>query len=299
MGRIAEALKKAEQERVAYAGDSTRGSVVRMTPPVRERYRSAEVAGGAVGMKQVQEPTEPVELTQGMSESLVAYYERSSAVSEQYRALRTRLLSQNQHHEHRVLAITSSAPKDGKTMTAVNLAFTLAEIRHFNTLVVDGDFRRSSLAEVLNLPSSPGLAELLAGDATYPEVVQKTPVPNLHFVAAGKLNGRSATELLSEVTTRSVFRWFESQYHFTIVDTPPATTVADVGIIGQLCSGVIMVIRLHQTPEPLAKRAARLLQVNNIPMLGCVLVGRDERGAGYGYRYNYYHYYDSAKDCLK
>jgi Mrp family chromosome partitioning ATPase len=106
------------------------------------------------------------------------------------------------------------------------------------------------------------------------------------------LDGRSATELLSAMTMRPVFRWFESQYHFTMVDTPPANTVADVGIIGQYCSGVMMVIRMHQTPEPLAKRAVRLLEVNNIPVLGCILIGRDERSGGYGYRYNRYHYYD-------
>ena len=79
------------------------------------------------------------------------------------------------------MAITSGAPREGKTITTVNLAFTLAEIRHYNTLMVDADFRRSSIARVLNLRASPGLAELLAGEATFPEVVQKTPVPNLHF----------------------------------------------------------------------------------------------------------------------
>jgi Mrp family chromosome partitioning ATPase len=76
-----------------------------------------------------------------------------------------------------------------------------------------------------------------------------------------------------------------------------------VGIIGQMCSGVIVIVRLHRTHEAAAKRAVRLLQVNNIPILGTLLVGRDAPGSrygygygyGYGYRYNYYRYYQHTR----
>ncbi|RME39047.1 MAG: tyrosine-protein kinase family protein [Planctomycetota bacterium] len=92
----------------------------------------------------------------------------------------------------------------------------------------------------------------------------------------------------------------QSDFHYTLVDTPPATTVTDVGIIGQMCSGVIMIVRLNRTHEAAAKRAVRLLQVNNIPIIGCMIVGRDapvdRYGYGYGYQYNYYRYYDYTKD---
>ncbi|MCP4593780.1 MAG: CpsD/CapB family tyrosine-protein kinase [bacterium] len=292
MGRIAEALKKAERERLGRIGGDFTGAMVTLPPP-----RFDGIGFGAPGEhglgSEVSGSSEPDAIVPGMSESLVAYYDRSSLVSEQYRALRTRLLSQDSLDDHRVLAVTSSLPKEGKTVTTINLAFTLAEIRHLGVLLVDADFRRSSLATALKLRSSPGLAELLAGDATYPEVIQKTPVPNLHFIAAGELRGHTAPELFGGERTRSVFRWFESQYHITTVDTPPATTVTDVGILGQFCSGVLMVVRMHRTPEPLAKRAVRMLQANNVPILGCLLVGRDDRTAGYGYRSNYGRYYDS------
>lgn len=70
-----------------------------------------------------------------------------------------------------------------------------------------------------------------------------------------------------------------------------------MGIIGQWCDGVIAVVRLNRTPEPIAQRAIRLLQVNNIPILGVVLVGNDARAAGYSYYryYNYYRYYHRPK----
>jgi Mrp family chromosome partitioning ATPase len=67
--------------------------------------------------------------------------------------------------------------------------------------------------------------------------------------------------------------------------------VTDVGIIGQMCNGVIMLVRLNFTPEPVARRAVRLLRVNKVPIMGCLLIGQDERSVGYGYAYNYYRYY--------
>ena len=150
---------------------------------------------------------------------------------------------------------------------------------------------------MLNQDSTPGMAELLAGEATYPEVIRDTPLPNLKFIAAGDKGGRPAAELWTASQAKSIFRCMHNDFHYTIVDTPPATTVTDVGIIGQLCHGVLMVVRLHHTDELAAKRAVRLLEANNIPILGCTLVGRDSPpghyGYGYGYSdYNYYRYYD-------
>lgn len=310
MGRIADALKKAEQQRreklglvepsVAGSPEGEAGAAVGVVsaPPT-----GLEPAGEDLFSALAPTTTAPagggerLPLVQGMNEALVAYYDSSAVISEQYRGLRTRLLSQNPDNEHRTVAITSSLPRDGKTVTALNSAFILAEIRHLRIVLVDGDFRRSSLAGMLNLRSSPGLADLLQGQASYEEVLQPTPVPNLFFVAAGQSRGRSAAEILSAEAAVSIFTTFRNQFHYTIIDTPPASTVTDVGIIGQWCNGVIVVVRLNRTPEPIAQRAVRLLQVNNIPILGVVLVGNDARAAGYSYYryYNYYRYYYRPK----
>lgn len=113
---------------------------------------------------------------------------------------------------------------------------------------------------------------------------------------AGKTGDHSAAELLTAAQAGPLFKRMQDEFHYTIVDTPPATTVPDIGIIGQWCSGVIMVVRLHRTDEVAARRSVRLLQVNNIPIVGCLLIGRDTAtgryGYGYGYAYNYYRHYD-------
>lgn len=293
MGRIADALKRAEQQRKDGLGASGAGVATLPPPRMPSQFVDPIVPAGP-------ETNEPAPLVEGLAESLVPFYERSSLVTEQYRSLRTRLLSGNPNYEHRIIAITSAVPKEGKSVTTLNLGCILAEIRHLRVLVVDGDFRRSSLAHMLNQPTGPGLADVLAGEATFEQVVQTTPIPNLNFIPAGSTRGRSAAELLTASSAQAAFKRLRDEYHYTIVDTPPATTVTDVGIIGQMCHGVIVIVRLHRTHEAAAKRAVRLLQVNNIPIMGCLLVGRDAPasgyyGYGYGYRYNYYRYYDAAQ----
>jgi len=305
MGRIADALKRAEQERRRALSDSAPdegGVAVAVAPRVAPRIDTR------VPTITPELTAEPGPVVEGLAESLVPFYERSSLVTEQYRSLRTRLLSQNPNYEHRIIAITSAVPKEGKSVTTLNLGCILAEIRHLKVLVVDGDFRRSSLAHMLNQPTGPGLADALDGRATFEEIVRPTPIPNLSFIAAGSTGGRPAAELLTAASASSAFRRMQNEFHYTIVDTPPATTVTDVGIIGQMCTGVVVIVRLHRTLEGAAKRAVRLLQVNNIPIIGCLLVGRDAPAAGYygygygygyGYRYNYYRYYDSVKSDEK
>jgi len=288
MGRIAEALKKAERERRETMRDTAPRSPVELLEPTsassvaEPRSESGEPAASA---HPVRAPAE------GMAESLVTYFDSSSVIAEQYRSLRTRLLSMNPNGDHRAIAITSAVPREGKSVTAMNLAMSLAEIQHLRVLAIDGDFRRSSLSRLLNQPGDPGLADMLRGQATYEDIVQSTPIGNLSFIAAGRTGNRSAAELLSSEAMVLTFRRLQAQYHYVIVDTPPATTVTDVGIIGQLCSAVLVVVRMNRTPGPVVRRAVRMLQVNNIPVAGCIPVGSVERSSRYGYYYGYYPYY--------
>ncbi len=291
MGRIADALDRARREGTQRADVSD--------PPRRpstgqkwsDWYGAAALDAGPPVIQTVAEPLgAPVD---GLSEQIATYYARSSVVSEQYRSLRTRLQTLNPRQEHRMYAISSAIPREGKSVTTVNLAFSMAEIRHLKIIMVDADLRHSSMGRLLGGQSSPGLADVLAGEATLEQVIRATPVPNLYYLAAGRTHGRSATELLSAQTARSVFTRLKKEFHYSIVDTPAATSVADVGILGPWTSGVIMVIRMHRTPEPLARRAIKHLSNNNIPIMGCIVIGDNDPTSAYGRRYNYHCYYGS------
>ena len=283
MGRIADALARAERQR-----ELTTPSGAAAETKTPDRW------GGWYGAAQqpVRESTATEVLSfssappaPGMAEEIVTYYDRSSIVSEQYRSLRTRLLSANPYHEHRLYAISSAVPGEGKSVTVVNLGFSFAEIGHLRTLVIDADFRHSSLAAMLNTDPAPGLADLLRDEVSYEDVIRTTPAPNLCFVPAGRTRGRPAAELFSTRLARVVFSRFQKDYHYVLVDTPPLTTVADVGILGQMTSGVIFVIRMHRTAEPLALRALKHLTQNNIPVIGSVVIGDHDPAGGYGHHH--------------
>ncbi|MCO6437431.1 MAG: CpsD/CapB family tyrosine-protein kinase [Phycisphaerae bacterium] len=290
MGRIADALKRAEMEREAARGgeaESAAAAVATIEAPTEVEAGSENAASEEPAASR--KPS--LDVVTGLHESLIPFFQRSSSVTEQYRSLRTRLLSQNPQYEHRVLAITSAIPREGKSVTTLNLSCTIAEIRHLRVLAVDADFRRGSLARMLKVKEGPGLAEVLSGKVNYSDAIQPTPIPNLMFMPAGRTHGRPAAEILASAATRPIFKRIQNEFHYTIVDTPPATTVTDVGIIGQVCNGVVLVVRLHRTDEAAAKRAVRLLQSNNISIVGCLVVGRDRPGGRYGYGYPYYRYY--------
>lgn len=312
MGRIAEALKKAQRERqqrragaVAVAPDPTTARQPDGPPP----QPVEPVAGADPPQNPPQVADQPPaviapqpehEVPQGVGNlldpALVAYHDKASPITEQYRSVRTRLLSQNPANQRRTLAITSSGIGEGKTVTTVNLAFVMAELRHLNVLVLDGDFRRHSLATMLNISPAPGLAEMIQGQAELQDVLKPTCLPNLHVIASGSTGQSNAAELLSSERAAEIFKQFRQQYHYVLVDTPPTNTFTDAGIIGQLCDAVLMVIRMNRTPEPFAKRAVRILQANNIDIAGCILTGHVEQTSrypyyGYGYGYGYYDKY--------
>ncbi|MEE9296511.1 MAG: CpsD/CapB family tyrosine-protein kinase [Phycisphaerae bacterium] len=297
MGRTAEALERAERKR---NGDARR---MRITASDQMRkwshwYGAAQSAPPSAERgpaEQIRSAT-PVP---GMSEQIVSYYNSTSIRSEQYRSLRTRLLSANQRQAACVYAVSSALPGEGKSITVANLGFSFAEIPHLNVLMVDGDFRRAKLAKLLNIDSNPGLADFLQGLVAFEDIIRSTPVPNLFFVPAGKTHGRSATELLSRKAARTAFQRFAREYDHTIVDTPPAATVADVGIIGQLTTGVIFVVRMHRTPEPLAKRAIRRILNNNVPIIGGLLIGEHDPAGGYGRKYSSDRYYKYERNAAE
>ncbi len=148
---------------------------------------------------------------------LVAHNEPLSAIAESYRCLRTSLLVSG---KPQVLAITSSMPDEGKSLTALNCAVVLSQ-QGAKTLLVDGDLRDPSLHEVFRLSQEPGLAEVLAGVCPPGQsAVAFEPLPNLTVLTAGGGCGNPAEMLASQTVTALVAEW-RSQFDYIVLDTPP------------------------------------------------------------------------------
>ncbi len=171
----------------------------------------------------------------------------------------------------RLIAVTSSVPQEGKTVSAINLALVLAEGGEHSVLLVDGDLRRAMVARMLGQPPAPGLAEVLRGTASLTETMRDTPWPNLKLIPAGDAAGGNFGELLGSPAARAALAVMRDTFDFTLIDTPPITTVSDVSLLAPHCDGALLVVRMQRTPEPIVQQAVRTLQAGQVKIIGCVL----------------------------
>lgn len=276
MGRIAEALKRAEQERAWHLGNEDPDAL--QTEPGEQSVDPALLAESDEIASEPEAPrpflTNAAPITpDAVSRAVVALHEPGCQAAERFRAARTRLLTSNPAGSSRLHAVTSSAPGEGKTVTAANLAFSLAELRHLRVALIDLDFRQRGLDRMLGAGGQPGVAEVLRGEHTLSEICVPLVRPNLHYVPAGELGNITPSELLSSQRVSVLFREISERFHYGIIDTPPSDTVADVGLIAPLCHSALFVIRMNVTPEPLVRRCVRMLQANGVLVAGSILVG--------------------------
>jgi capsular exopolysaccharide synthesis family protein len=227
-----------------------------------------------------------------IAEQLVGILDPESFAADQYRALRHSLELQRRGSELRILALTSPGPGDGKTVTTLNLAGTLAQGVDARVLIVDGDMRRPKVAEYLGLDNggSPGLAELLQDPALdLSRAVRRIEGSNLSVLLAGKPR-ISPYELLSSPSLEALLMEACRVYDWVLVDTPPIVAVPDGRVIGKYVDGFVVVIGANKTPRKLAAEALAL--VDPAKIIGIVFNG-DNRPLSS--RYGYYgHYYRSA-----
>lgn len=209
---------------------------------------------------------------------LVAALAPESNVAEQYRSLRTRLAQSENGRQYRALIVTSPSAGDGKTLTALNLALTMAQEFHKRVLVVDADLRKGCLHRLLNLPASPGLCEVLTGEATLEEALVSLPDYHLTVLPAGGPTGQPA-EMLGSAEMRRALDLLRTQYDRILLDTPPVLALADVGVLAPMADGVLMVVRAGRTSRPTIDRA--LQEVHSTPVVGLVLNDVEDLGPEY------------------
>jgi capsular exopolysaccharide synthesis family protein len=209
--------------------------------------------------------------------------------SESYRLIRTKIV---QHPlKPRLICVSSSTPGDGKTVTAMNIAGSLALKRETTAILVDADLRRPRLSGVLGIPGSPGLAEVLAGTCSIQEaVVRVADLPSLYFLPAGR-SAINPTELLDSERWRSLVDWMHNTFTFAILDSPPVGMVADYDLIQSLCNAVLLVVRPGHTNRKLLQKT--IDQMPSERFLGVVVNAVDD---WFLWR-THSHYYDGYYRC--
>jgi polysaccharide biosynthesis transport protein len=234
---------------------------------------------------------ETAEKTAGVE--LIPHTDARSPVSEAYRAFRTSLLLASATSP-KVIVITSSFAREGKTTTSVNLATVLAQMGK-PVLLIDADLRRPRLQKVFQGKMNLGLVNYLAANIPFDDVIQATEVPNLSVVLSGPIPP-NPSELLASDRMKHLIEDVRSKYAYVIFDSPPVLAVTDAIVLAASADGVVLTVHGGQTPRELVQRSAEKLRQANIPVLGAILNNLDLHQYGYTYRKSYYDYYESNED---
>ena len=202
-----------------------------------------------------------------LSNLLVAAVEPFSAAAEQYRSLRTRIAQLDSDTPRQVLAVTSPARGDGKTLTVLNLALSMAQEFDRRTLLVDADLRHARLHTLLGIPREPGLVDVLSGATTIDEALVTLPGHRLQVLPAGKVHTQP-TELLGSTPMRRLFEGLRRHFDRVVIDTAPAQS-ADISALECCFDGALVVVRAGRTTRPSIERA--LSAIPPAKLVGMVL----------------------------
>ena len=219
--------------------------------------------------------------------------------TEQYKLLRTNLeFTLPEGEKCPVIGITSSMRGEGKSTTAINLSYVLAE-KGRKILLVDGDMRLPSIAKKMEISITPGLTDLLMGKKISFDRFQTEILPNWYIIPCGDIPP-NPSELLSSRRMKALLQDLREEFDYIIIDLPPVNMVSDALSISSQLSGMIVVIREEYAEKKELERCFRQLKLSNVNVLGCVMNESKHGSASYSrykrYKYyKYYHYYEKEE----
>jgi polysaccharide biosynthesis transport protein len=216
--------------------------------------------------------------------------------SESFRAVRTNLLFSSADEGGRSIVVTSTAPGEGKTVVASNLAMALAQAGQ-RVLLIDADMRKPRVHLVFEMLQEPGLSNVLVGNAKSSEAIRTTTVPGLWVMPAGLLPPNPA-ELLGSKRFKDFMASLGGHFDWVMIDTPPVMAVTDSSVVAHLVNGVLFVVGAEMTNRHAAVRALEQLGHARAKFVGTVLNRVDLQHNSYYYspyyRREYSDYYTHA-----
>ena len=210
-----------------------------------------------------------------------------SVAAESYRTLRTNIKYSSFDNEYRCIAVTSSGMGEGKSTTAGNLAFALAQ-SDSTVLLVDCDLRKSSMHKHFKISNNVGLTDVLVGTYNLEETIYKYD-ENLNVLTAGK-STPNPSEMLGSKAMGRFLEEAKEKYDYVIIDTPPVIAVTDAQVLATKVDGTILVVHAGETKKQVVMTAVDLLKKVGGNIIGTVLNSVEMKGS------NYYYYYYNNED---
>jgi capsular exopolysaccharide synthesis family protein len=280
MSKFFKALQQAEQERALRA-------------PSKIRFPEVQAANGDADEEAIPTVTErpvpgpTVHGIAGVEEHLVSLLRPSSFEAEQYRTLSHFVERLHETGALTVVGLASASARDGKTVTAINLAGALAQDARSRVLLLEADLRRPILARYLGLTDPDrGLTHMIATPRlTLAHAVTSLSGVNFDLLTAGH---QSATpyEVLRSPRADEIFQEARRTYDYVVVDTPPMVAVPEAPVIEKLVDGLLVVVRAHHTPRNLLEEGLRLTDPAKV--LGLVFNGDDRLSPRFDRYYRYW-----------
>ena len=225
---------------------------------------------------------------------------------ETYKAIRTNIMfSMPKKELGRVIIVTSAAPGEGKTTTAINLAITFAQTGA-KVMLIDCDLRHSRVHRYLQLERDEGVTNVVCGYTDLEKAIRKNVRDNLDCLTAGAIPPNPA-ELLQSDEFQNMVDTLRHEYDYIFLDTPPVTVVTDAAILTKHCSGVVLVARSELTTYDMLDSAVEDIKNADAKILGIIVHGCSNKYKKYGYyrskkygnKYKYKYDYRYADDVKK
>jgi polysaccharide biosynthesis transport protein len=217
-----------------------------------------------------------------------------ASVGAAYRMLQANLKFLNSDQPVKVIVITSSVPKEGKSTVSAHLAATIAQSGR-RVLLIDGDMHHPRQHKIWELPNEIGLSHLLIEPIPTAQAVKKV-MPNLEVLTSGVMPPNAPILLSSQRMTNLVER-LSTRYDFVIIDAPPVNVAADAQILGKMADGVVFVVRPEGVETDNVKFAKERLEQSQQNILGIVVNGCIAKNEPHGHYYFTNEYY-AASDLL-
>ncbi len=220
-----------------------------------------------------------------------------SSPAECARFIRTNLMFMSPDKPLKSFLVTSAAPQEGKTTTAISLAVTMAQSGS-RTLIVDTDMRRPRLHRAFGVSNDAGLSSTIVGETTLDDAIQATDAQDLDVLVCGPIPPNPA-ELLHTEAFKQIVKQLSSRYERVIFDSPPVGAVTDPVVLGTHLDGAVVVLKAQVTSKDAAQQALRTLKDANVHIFGAVLndvdLNNKRYGSGYYAYYRKYGYYYGEK----
>jgi capsular exopolysaccharide synthesis family protein len=194
----------------------------------------------------------------------------TSIISEAYRMLQANLKFLSPDRQLKVIVVTSSVPKEGKSTVSTNVAVALAQLGS-RVLLIDADLHHPQQHHIWDLTNEVGLSEVIVGQADLKKAVKEV-IPNLDVLPAGVIPPNSLA-LLGSKRMNSLIEDFSKTYDLVIVDTSPLLLVADALTLSKMSDGILLVARPGVTDSASAKAAKEALDQSSQNVLGLVING--------------------------